>query len=192
MLWLLSAIILTVIFGSIYMTVHQSYRHLANDPQIEITEEVAAAIKQGADIQSMLPAANTDIGQSLSPFVLLYDKDGKAVGGSGMLDGQTPTPPEGIFAFVREHGEERLTWEPKPGVRIAAVVKRLDGDPSGFVLAGRSLREVEARAKQLTITVGVGWGASIVLSLLMLLVANGTLKRKEKPAEEPAPPTPTV
>ena len=176
-IWLLSAVLLTIVFGTIYVAVQQAYRHGADDPQIEITEEVAAAIQAGADIQSMLPTTNTDIGTGLSPFIVLYGDDGKPLGGSGVLDGQLPTLPAGVLAFAKDHGSDRLTWQPKPNVRIAAVVKRLSGKPSGYVLAGRSLREVEIRESQLTITVGVAWLASLIISLLMLLVAHGDIRR---------------
>ena len=57
----------------------------------------------------------------------------------------------------RQHGEERLSWQPRRGVRIAAVVQRVGGAHPGFVLAGRSLREVEDREEQVLQMAGATW-----------------------------------
>jgi predicted deacylase len=67
------------------------------------------------------------------------------VKGTGYLDQKLPAPPTGVFDFVRSYGIEKVTWQPQHGVRLATVVRRVDvrGKPSGFVLAGRSLRLVE-------------------------------------------------
>ena len=43
---------------------------------------------------------------------------------------------------LARRGEDRLTWQPEPGVRSATVVVHYQGAQAGFVMAGRSLREV--------------------------------------------------
>ena len=76
-------------------------------------------------------------------------------------NGQTPTPPKGVFEYARNHGEERFSWQPvlgrQNGVRIAAVLERVNGPQPGFVLAGRNLREVEAREQQVRQMAGLTW-----------------------------------
>ncbi len=79
---------------------------------------------------------------SLAPFVIFYDDSGYPVAGSAQLGGTIPAMPRGVFDYVRSHGEERVTWQPRPGVRIASVMTRTTG---GFVVAGRNLREIELR-----------------------------------------------
>ena len=78
-----------------------------------------------------------------------------------------PAPPPGVFDFVRSNRIERVTWQPQPGVRVASVITRVDikGKPSGFVLAGRSLRMVE---KQEDILWWMTLGIWIIVMALVL------------------------
>src|SRR5205807_10608115 len=99
-----------------------------------------------------------DIGRSLTPFVLVYDQRGQLVAGSATLHGQPPTYPNGVLTIARERGEHRVTWQPEPGVRSATVVVPWSG---GTVVAGRSLREEEARVDRLQALIGVAWLAVI-------------------------------
>jgi hypothetical protein len=72
----------------------------------------------------------------------------------------------GVFDYTRAHGQDRITWQPRSGVRSAAIVARYGGAHPGFVLAGRSLREVEAREDRLTLMVGIAWAATLGASLV--------------------------
>ena len=93
---------------------------------------------------SIVPAQPTaDMAKSLSTFLAIYNATGTPIGSSVSLDGKLPVPPSGVFDSVKLHGEDRFTWQPKPGLRLAAVVTQYSGPQSGFVLVGRSLREVE-------------------------------------------------
>lgn len=58
--------------------------------------------------------------------------------------------------------EDRVTWQPRDGVRIAAVVVAYSG---GTVVAGRSLREVESRADDALAVTGLAWLTCLVLTL---------------------------
>ena len=78
---------------------------------------------------------------------------------------EIPRPPHGVLEYVRDHGEERVTWQPERRVRIAAVVVRYEGKGSGFVLAGRSLREIEGRVRQVGMLTGLALGATLLTSL---------------------------
>lgn len=75
----------------------------------------------------------------------LFLEGGGPIAGSGTLDGKLPTLPPGVFDFTRQNGQDGITWQPQPDVRSAIVVVHYNGLQSGFVLAGRSLREVEIR-----------------------------------------------
>ena len=157
--------ILTVVFGIIYVTAQQSYRTAANDPQIQIARDVAAAIHRGRPVESFF-TDSIDIAQSLSPFKILYDANGKPIRSSGYLDGKMIQLPAGVFDFVRAHGEHSVTWQPGRGVRIAMVIVSSGASPAGFVAAGRSLQEIEVREHNLIIIIFIGWIVCIVLILI--------------------------
>ena len=165
--WLPLAFALTVVCALVHLAVQQAHRTSANDPQVQLAEDAAAALAGGAAPRAVTGPPAVQIGASLAPFVLVYDGTGRPLAGSGVLDGQIPTPPPGVFDEARrENGQDRFTWQPRRGVRIAAVVAPVGGGQSDFVLAGRSLREVEKREAALG-----AW--LIALSGSLLLTAAG-------------------
>lgn len=171
------AVMVTVVCGLVYASVQQVYRNGANDPQVEASEQIYEAIKAGTPVeniaQSISPVA---IDQSLGLFVAMFDKDGKLVGSSGQIGQDSPTPPSGVFDSAKaKGGSNRFTWQPQKGVRIAAVIKQLDGD-HGYVLVGRNLREVENRINELTIIVVIAWAVLLILSAFMTWLFLGAHK----------------
>ena len=122
----------------------------------------------------MLPAARIDMSRSLAPFVIVLDDGGKVVASSATLRGATRAVPEGVLTSVRAHGEERVTWQPEPDVRIASVVDRYTGSPGGFVVAGRSLQESEERVTQFQHLILLGWAVTLVgLAVLTAVTEYG-------------------
>ena len=142
---------------ALYAIPQQVLRQGANDPQIALATDLVAELEQGALPALAGGSGRVDMARSLSPFVIVFDDRGQPVASQAQLDGQTPTLPRGVFNYVRQHGEERVSWQPRPGVRIAAVVQRVNGAHYGFVLAGRNMREVEAREEQVRQMAGVTW-----------------------------------
>lgn len=171
--WLILAIMFTGAVGFPTVAVQQTYRQSANDPQIEIAQEVAAAIQKGIPRDQIVgPTGSVDMSTSLSPFIAIYDENAKVVGASGKLNNENPVPPSGAFDAVKQTGQTRFTWQPQPGVRIAAVMQEVKGEKNTFILAGRSLREVEQREKQLTQMAGLTWLALMLLSLFLVWFIN--------------------
>lgn len=171
--WLPMAVAITIVSGLVFAAVQQNYRLTANDPQIQIVEDVSGDLENGATADQIVPpTGSTDISKSLSAFVIIYDESGKPLGSTAILDGQTPVPPSQVFDSVKASGEERLTWQPKDGVRVATVIKKFGGPTPGFILAGRSLREIENRIGQMTILVIIGWAAALIISLLIKLLLS--------------------
>lgn len=167
----------------------QVLRTGADDPQIQMATDLAARLDRGPGVadgllQAALPPTAVDMSRSLSPFLIVYDDGGTPLGSNAQLNGRTPAPPRGVFDYVRQHGEERVTWQPAHGLRIAAVVERINGPQPGFVLAGRSLREVEARADHVRDLAGLTWIG------MLALIAIGTLVygRITRPTPIPAAP----
>ena len=164
--------VITLIYGVLYIVAQQNLRIGANDPQVQMAQDAAYSLQVGHVISSVLPSPSVDISRSLAAYLVVYDESGKPLAGSGYLQGQLPALPTGVFDFTRLHGEDRLTWQPESGVRSALVVVHYAGPKSGFVMAGRSLREVENREDQLLLQVGAGWLGTIVLTGLVVVVAG--------------------
>lgn len=160
-------VILTTAFcGLVFVAVHQSIRQNANDPQIQMSEDSARLLENGEKPEDVTPKAEVDISKSLSVFLIIFDDQGKPVASSAVLKGRIPSPPMGVFDNVRSKGKGRLTWEPSPGIRIAAVITKYNGANPGFVLAGRSIREVEAREHTLFVEVAAAWVGTLVVSFI--------------------------
>jgi hypothetical protein len=157
----------TVLAFALYTIPQQVLRQGLNDPQIAMATDMAAflnryGVAEGLHQGALLKSGGlVDMARSLSPFLIVYNDQGQPLGSNAQLDGQTPTPPPGVFDFVRRHGEERVSWQPilgsTKGVRIAAVVERVNGPQPGFVLAGRNMREVETREVQVGHMAGLAW-----------------------------------
>jgi len=157
----------TFIAGTAANISHQVLRMSANDPQIQLAEDAAQRVNTGEDVAHILPDRKVDIAASLAPFVIVYDNAAQPVASSATLDGATPTPPRGVLEYVRSHSQERVTWQPRPGVRIASVVIRT---ANGFVVAGRNMREVEIREGRVFKLAALGWlAANVALSIIWLL-----------------------
>ena len=163
--WLLMAVVVTGLSGLIYAVVQQDLRQSADDPQIQLAEDTAAQLASGQSAQNVVPTEKVDIAKSLAPYIIVFDVNGNPIASSAQLDGQTPTIPSGVFDYVRQNGEDRITWSPQSGVRSAIVVTQIAGPRSSFVLAGRSLREVEIREDNILQLVLLGWIAILICTL---------------------------
>lgn len=152
-----SLAVVTVILLLIYAAVQQTHRTHANDPQIQMARDISLHLKQGKIIEPIFPVDSIDISKSLGVFAVLYDDHSKPVRSSGFLNGNMPQLPAGVFDFVRSHGEEAITWQPQPGVRMAMVVASVQSPNVSFVAVGRSLKEVEVREGNLLSMLLVGW-----------------------------------
>ena len=168
--WLILAVIVTGLSWLIYGVVQQDIRQGADDPQIQLAEDGAAKLADGRSIQEIVPIEKVDIAKSLAPYIIVFDSSGKPIASSALLNGQIPTIPAGVFDVVRQNGEDRISWQPQYGVRSAVVVTQFKGANSGFVLAGRSLREVEKREASIQQIVFVGWIGMLLFSLLATVI----------------------
>ena len=159
---------------ALYAIPQQVLRNGANDPQVQLATDAVARLEDGALPSEAIPAGNVDMARSLAPFIIAYDDQGKPLASQARLNGGIPVLPGGVFDYVRQHGEERVSWQPilgtTRGVRIAAVVERVTGAHPGFVLAGRSLREVEVREAQVKQMAGLTWIGMIALIVIGTLV----------------------
>lgn len=179
--WLVTAAVSTVLCLLVYASTQQVLRQTANDPQIQMAEDAANSLLNGTEISYVVPTSNIDISKSLSPFIIVYNKDGVAVTSNGTLHGKIPSPPSGVFDHARINGQNRLTWQPERGVRIASVIVSYGGSNPGFVLAGRSLREIEVREGKMLTFSGVSLLIIQIISFGLItggeyILAEGSLK----------------
>ena len=176
--WIPLAALAAATCGLVYLVPQQMLRQSANDPQIQMAEDAAAALARGEPMSSLVPSTSVEISQSLAPFVMIFDDAGLVLASSARLHGQTPILPLGLLDFVKAHGEDRVSWQPESGVRMAGVIVRA---PSGYVLAGRSLREVEMRESQVELLSGLGLLATWAGLLVAVAVCEFALPRGAKP-----------
>lgn len=171
----------SIFFAAAYGAMQQSLRQGGNDPQIQLAQDGAGALSQGFSTTSVLLMAGNypielddagimmpphiDITKSRGTFIEIFDDEGTLLGSTGFINGAVPIPPSGTFDYAREYNENRLTWQPSPKVRVAAVIERYD---SGFVLVGRSLREVESRIRQLGLIMAAGWAIFMVVTFVAI------------------------
>ena len=130
------ALILTLLGGAAAITMQQMLRRGANQPQIDMAQWYAGEIGAGEAPGKVIPPGYVDLERSLQPFVIFYDEQGNPGPGTGYLEQRIPTPPAGVFEFVRIHGSENVTWQPQPGVRIASVVRRINSKTPDSFLPG--------------------------------------------------------
>jgi sensor histidine kinase regulating citrate/malate metabolism len=171
-------LIVTIITGILFIAVQQNYRTNANDPQVQMANDIATKIKTGKSMANFF-ADSVDLESSLSPFVVLYDDHAQPLQSSGSLDGKMPRLPAGVFEYVKKRGEERVTWQPRPGIRMAMVILRSNFSPVGYIAVGRSLNEIEIREAGLRNLAMLSWVIIIGILLVSGLI-HYNLYRKRK------------
>jgi len=171
--WLPLAIATSGLCALVYLTVQQSLRMGANDPQIQMAEDAASQLNAGASVESVVSSAKVEIAASLAPFMIVFDKSGIVLASSATLHGAVPAFPGGVLDYVRKNGQDRVTWQPEAGVRMATVVAPYK---NGFVMAGRSLTEVEKRESQVESLSGLAmlgiWAVTLIVIILGELVGR--------------------
>ena len=159
--YVLSVLILTSIFSTMYALVQQQGRMQANDTPTLLATQVAKQLDAGLGLSSVNMGA-TDLANKPVPFVIVYDKQGKAVGGSGYLDKKLAVAPKSMLQHAKINRNNVVTWQPKAGVRIASVTVAAK---DYYVLGGQSLKSTEDHATQLLKLTILGYGISLVLLL---------------------------
>lgn len=159
-------LILTVLGGAAAATFQGMLRSGANQPQAQMAAFYASEIASGVTADEAIPRGYVDLQRSLEPFVIFYNDHGEPTTSTGYLNQSIPKPPAGVFEYLRSHSTDTVTWQPQPDVRIAAVIHRVPGPDSGFILSGRSLREVEEQEAAFWRMAFSGW--FVILGLLAL------------------------
>ena len=179
--WLPLAVAITGACFLIYLGVQQNYRQSLNDPQVQMAEDAVTMLLSGKQVTDVVGAdVPFDAGKSLRPFIAVYDENGNLTLSSAIVNGVQPVPPRGIFDYARQYGENRVTWQPAPGTRIALVVRPAPIGLGSFVVAGRNMREVESRDTQFLHVIIFGW--LVILFATFLCEIFGELLSRRKGA----------
>src|SRR4051812_11466377 len=122
---LLFTLAILVVVGFVYAAAQQQYRQAANDPQIEWAGDLAADMSAGSLAQDAVGPYARDVNpsSSLATFAVITDAHGKVLTGNLKMDGTTPLPPKGVLAASSISHQNRITWQPERGTRIALVVQ---------------------------------------------------------------------
>lgn len=182
--WLLMVCVVTFVCLTCYGTMQQVIRQDANEPQVQLAEDTAAALAGGASVDSLVQGDTVDISKSLAPFLIIYDRDQKVIASSGTLDGAMPSVPAGYLATMPQIGDKRMSWQPRPSLRFATVAVHVGGPNGGYVVAGRSLREAESITSRIGLLIFLAWVTGVVgfFVILVILRAIFGFWKKEKPA----------
>jgi len=149
-----------------YVALQQNYRLNANDPQIEIASDLAAQMSAGSLPTDAVDThmIKVDPSKSLATFGIIVDNNGKVTASNMEMDGTTAVPPKGVLNASSLTHQNRITWQPQTGTRIALVVQAYKHDDNtGYVIVGRSLKEVEVREDMLF------WMAAVTVTGVVLL-----------------------
>ena len=170
-LWILLSGLATVAIFVAFIVVQQQIRGAANHPQVEMAREAAGKLSAGADPKSVVNSGPVDIATSSDTYLIVVDTNGVLLASSAWLDGRPVIPPSGVFAYVRDHGEDVISWQPAAGVRSAIVVDSFRG---GYVAAGRSLSDTEQAEGWLGLWAVFSWAAAVLLAGGLSLVVQRT------------------
>ena len=174
------AVLATALCGLVYLEVQQGLRSSANDPQYQLAEDAAARLDGGAAPNSVVDSANpVDLADGLGTFLIVFDTSHAVVATSATLDGGSPAPPKAVLDAARAGSPSAVTWQPREGVRVAAVTVAWKG---GFVLAGRSLRRVEQQESNAELIAGAAWSCALVALALASFAAAWLWPRATKAA----------
>jgi hypothetical protein len=163
--WLPFAIVSTILFITIYTVAQQSIRQNANDPQIQLAQDYSNALEKGTGPALIANPTSFDISKTLDNFVIIVDSSNNIIASDAQIGSSQPVPPKGVFDYAGKHDDNRLTWQPQNGVRLAIVVKKYEyNGTTGYIVVGRNMQEVEKREDSIEKLVCAALFSTLVLS----------------------------
>jgi hypothetical protein len=163
--WIAGVLLITLAAGTVWLSYGLSLRNGGDRQPLQLVARAAGQLTTGSPPGSVLPPV-INMASNPAPFVIVYDPQHHVLASSGRLGGRTPALPAGVLVWVASHGQERITWQPAPGLREAAIIEPYLGPHPGFVLAAQSLQTISAQQRSLTWSVACIWLAALVLSFL--------------------------
>ena len=164
LIWIVGCAAATITFLGIFIITQQGYRQSASDIEQYVAEQTAGLLNIGRFIPGIIGEDQIDIARSNLSFTIIYDREGKPIASTGLLEGVIPVIPIGVLHYAQEHGANRVTWQPRPDVRIASVSVPYKG---GFVTVGKSLKETEVRIQTAAFVILWAWVVSVAMITLV-------------------------
>jgi hypothetical protein len=164
-----AAAAVTLVAGAFETNGQGGLRSGANNPQIQVARQSARFLAEGVAPGVVAEGPKVDLATSLGLHLTVFDGAGRVLASTATLDGRTPVPPGGVLSTAR-HRDDLVTWQPRPDVRVAAVVTRWSGPAGqGTIVVGRSLREVERRERRLLRRIALWWLLAMLATALAAL-----------------------
>jgi hypothetical protein len=177
--WLPLATGLSIVCVTAFALVQQHMRLSAAELPAQIAYDAQLALFEGRDPAEEMGKNPIELSRSLAPFLMVFDESEKLQFASVAVYGKPPALPDGVLAYTRDHGEDRVTWQPSPGVRAALVIVHLaDG---GFVVGGQSLAEPEKLIGTIQLLAGLGWAAAMGVTLLLAVFFTWLTNKRTHP-----------
>lgn len=175
-LWLALVGVATLVLGASYAMVQQSTRLSADDLPLTTAQVAKQELQAGSKESDVVPTLKTDLKSDTSVFMIVTDSTKHVLASSAVLNGQTPLPPSGVFAFTAQHGSDHFSWQPQADVRMATRVLTYGKAPdNGFIITGQSLKPYEDRIMTYTQLGLAAWLAVLAWSYLLLLLPRTRL-----------------
>ena len=167
----------TLVLITAYAMVQQSTRQSANDLPIATAQTIKNALESGTAPTDVVSINKIDPSSNNNVFVIVTDSSRHVLASSVTLDSQTPLPPDGVFQYTSAHGTDRLTWQPKTGVRIALFTSTYGSSPNnGFIITGQSLKPFEDRTSTYGNLAIIAWFAILAWTTFTLIIPTYTKK----------------
>ncbi len=167
------------IYGFLYLALQQYIRLSANELPMQYAEDTRTKWLRNGDISDIFKEVpKIELGKSLSPFIIICDSNAAPRASTCSLNGRCPVPPKGAFIAALQRGQNRITWQPEPGIRNAIVILPFSmNGQHGYILAGHSLRETDDRDRFLLAQISVGIPFTLFATFVTALL-SGFIKRK--------------
>jgi hypothetical protein len=165
--WIAGVLAITLAAGAVWLTYGLSLRNGGDRQPLQLAAHAAGQLTTGSPPDSVLPPV-INMASNPASFIIVYDPHHHVLASSGRLNGRTPGLPPGVLAWAASHGQDRITWQPQPGLREAAIIEPYRGPHPGFVLAAQSLQTISAQQRSLTWSIACIWLAALTLSFLTL------------------------
>ena len=152
----------------------QSIRLGANEEPMRLATDTKLKLDGGQNVSAVISSDKVNINESLSAFVMIYDKNKKLIATSGMMGSAEPSYPSGVFDVVAKKGEDRVTWQTADKHRFASVAIKYN---DGYIVAAKSLVESEKLIDTIGKLVLLAFTAFTICSVVWVIIIRFVLKK---------------
>lgn len=174
-IWLILMLAGIFTAGCAYISTQQSLRSGADGPAVTAVRQAMVKLENGETPQNALPE-KTDIRTSQTPFVYIYDSDKNLVASSAAYGSESIAYPVSVLSEIDKRGENRVTWQPKTGLRFATVGIQFVG---GYIIGCYPLSETENTISHISALLLIGSALYAVGSAVILGVAGTFMGHKK-------------